>query len=128
MAYLLDTHVLIWLLSSPNQLSHKAQYIIQNPSNRLYYSPLSFSEMAIKVGNGKLAMADHWQMMYAKLLADKDIQAINQSWQDSMILQSLPFHHKDPFDRMLISLAMQHKLTFISRDEHCAKYDLPVIW
>lgn len=128
MAYLLDTHVLIWLLSSPNHLSHKAQHIIQNPSNRLYYSPLSFSEMAIKVSNGRLTMADNWQMIYAKLLADKDIQVIHQSWQDSMILQSLPFHHKDPFDRMLISLAMQHELAFISRDEHCAKYDLPVIW
>lgn len=80
MAYLLDTHVLVWLLSSPNQLSHKEKQIIQNPSNRLYYSPLSFSEMAIKVGNGKLVMADNWQMIYAKLLADKDIQAIHQSW------------------------------------------------
>lgn len=126
--YLLDTHVIIWLLSEPDKLSTKAVQLIKNPNNKLYYSPLSFSEMAIKVSTGKLIMADNWQAVYAKLLAQKKIYPVLQTWADSQVLQTLPFHHKDPFDRMLISLAIVNQLSFISADGHCAKYDLPVIW
>ncbi len=126
--YLLDTHIIIWLLSCPDKLSTKAKQIIKNPNNKLYYSPLSFSEMAIKVSTGKLIMVDNWQTRYADLLTQKQIYPIHQTWADSQILQTLPFHHKDPFDRMLISLAMVNKLSFISADGHCANYDLQVIW
>lgn len=84
--------------------------------------------MAIKASKGKLVMLDDWQTVYAQLLQQKRISCIHQSYKDSQVLQELPFHHKDPFDRMLISLAIVNKLAFISADEHCAKYKLPVIW
>lgn len=73
-------------------------------------------------------MADGWQTGYQKILHNNDIQPIAQSWQDTIILQNLPFYHKDPFDRMLISLVMANNLNFISADNHCALYDLNVIW
>lgn len=128
MRYLLDTHILIWLISDPKQLSQTAKDIIQNTNNELYYSPLSFCEIAIKVSNKKLEMADGWQAGYQKILHTNDIKPIAQSWQDAIILQNLPFYHKDPFDRMLISLAMVNNLNFISADGHCALYDLKVVW
>lgn len=128
MRYLLDTHSLIWFISSPNELSQKAKAIIQNPQNQLYYSPLSFCEIAIKVSNKKLEMADGWQIGYHHLLKKNNVMPIAQSWQDAVILQNLPFHHKDPFDRMLISLAIANNLSFISADGHCALYDLDVVW
>lgn len=128
MRYLLDAHVLIWLIFDPIQLSQTAKNIIQNPKNELYYSPLSFSEIAIKVSNNKLKMADGWQAGYQKILHDNDVKPITQSWQDAVILQNLPFRHKDPFDRMMISSAMMNELDFISVGSHCALYDLTVVW
>lgn len=128
MRYLLDTHILIWLISDPKQLSQTAKNIIQNTNNDLYYSPFSFCEIAIKVSNKKLEMADGWQSGYQKILHANDIKPIAQSWQDAVILQNLPFYHKDPFDRMLISLAMANNLGFINADGHCALYDLEVVW
>lgn len=125
--YLLDTHIIIWLLSNPQKLSPKVQQIIRTPTNRLYYSPLSFCEIAIKASLGKIEMADNWQTIYANLLAQKNIQPIQQTWQDAVILQTLPFHHRDPFDRMLISLAKANHLILISADNFCTMYDLNVI-
>ncbi|OOS03274.1 PIN domain nuclease, a component of toxin-antitoxin system (PIN domain) [Moraxella cuniculi DSM 21768] len=126
--FLLDTHVLIWLLSNPQKLSQNARAVIQNRQNALYYSPLSFAEMAIKASLGKLVMAEGWQKVYVDLLAAQAILPVHQDWQDSIILQKLPFLHKDPFDRMLISLALANRLSLISADGNCALYDLEVIW
>ena len=84
--------------------------------------------MAIKVSTGKLVMASNWQIGYQSLLYQKGISPIAQSWQDAVILQNLPFHHKDPFDRMLLSLAIANNLTFISADKDCALYDWQVVW
>lgn len=126
--YLLDTHIIIWLLSDPNHLSLKIRDILKNADNVLFYSPLSFCEMAIKVSTGKLTLIGDWQSGFAGLLAKQNILPIAQSWQDAVILQNLPYHHKDPFDRMLISLAMANRLSFISMDKHCRLYNLEVIY
>ena len=126
--YLLDTHTLLWLLAKPEKLGKTAKAIIENSDNRLYYSPLSLCEIAIKISIGKLVLVDNWQTLYQQQFIDNDIHPINQSWHDAQILQQLPFHHKDPFDRMLISCAMANNLGFISADSHCALYELPVIW
>lgn len=126
--YLLDTQAIIWLLDNPNQLSKKAKEIICNMDNPLYYSLLSMNEIAIKASTGKLIIADGWQAIYEKLLKDKNIVKLEMNWQAVKLLQTLPYHHKDPFDRMLICKAMANNLAFISSDGHCAKYDLPVIW
>lgn len=128
MRALLDTHAIIWLLAAPDRLSTHAKAIIQDRTNQLHYSPLSFAEMAIKASIGKLTLADGWQVVFADLLASKDIEPLPLSWQDAAILQKLPFHHKDPFDRMLIASCMTHDLAIISTDAAIAHYDLPVIW
>lgn len=126
--YLLDTHVIIWLLSQPNKLSKQVQDIIQNPNNQLYYSLLSMNEIAIKASLGKIVLADNWQIIYQNLLVDKQVILLDMKWQAVTILQNLPFHHRDPFDRMLIAQAMANDLALISADSHCALYDLLVIW
>ncbi len=126
--YLLDTHVIIWLLSQPNKLSKQVQDIIQNPNNQLYYSLLSMNEIAIKASLGKIVLADNWQIIYQNLLVDKQVILLDMKWQAVTILQNLPFHHRDPFDRMLIAQAMANDLALISADSHYALYDLLVIW
>lgn len=128
MSYLLDTHAMIWLLSSPARLSARAAAVILDESKAIFYSPLSFCEIAIKANLGKIQMIDGWQMAYASLLHDRHILPIAQSWQDSQALQALPMHHKDPFDRMLISLAITQRLAIISADSQMARYDIDVIW
>ena len=126
--YLLDTQAIIWLLSEPDKLSNKAKQIIQNPNNPLYYSLLSMNEIAIKASIGKLIIDDNGQDIFEKLLAQKNIVKLDMTWDTIKILQNLPFYHKDPFDRMLISHAIANDLAFISSDGHCASYDLMVVW
>lgn len=127
-SYLLDTHIIIWLLSEPQKLSKLAKEIVQNPNNRLYYSLLSMNEIAIKASIGKLSIGENWQSIYQRLLQQKGIDLLPLDWRAVNALQNLPFHHKDPFDRMLIAHAMVNQLAFISADNDCAKYNLPVIW
>lgn len=126
--YLLDTHALIWMLANPSKLGKSAKAIIENPNNRLYYSPLSLCEIAIKISIGKLKLVDNWQEIYQKQFIQNDICPLVQTWHDIAILQSLPFHHRDPFDRMLISCAMANDLDLISADGNISLYDLSVIW
>lgn len=125
--YLLDTHIIIWLLSEPKKLSKTVREIIINPNNVLYFSLLSMNEIAIKASIGKIAIGENWQKIYQELLADKEILPLEMNWQAVKILQNLPFYHRDPFDRMLISLAKANDLAFISVDAHITEYDLTVI-
>lgn len=127
-SYLLDTHILVWLVDTPEKLSKKAKKIILDSNNRLYYSLLSMNEIAIKVSIGKMTMVDDWQELYRKEFQKLNIDLLPLDWRAVNALQNLPFHHKDPFDRMLIAHAMVNELTFISADNDCVKYDLPVIW
>lgn len=73
-------------------------------------------------------MGDGWQDGYQKPLSQQKILPIFQTWHDAIVLEQLPFYHKDPFDRMLISLAIVNDLIFISTDAHCHQYDLTVVY
>lgn len=126
--YLLDTHVLLWLVNTPEKLSKKAQRVILDKDNQLFYSLISMNEIAIKASIGKLDIVTDWQTMYQQEFKDTQILTIDMNWQAVTKLQKLPFHHKDPFDRMLIAQAMASDLSFISADKYCHAYDLDVLW
>jgi len=127
MAYLLDTHTILWFLSGDNQLSKKAMEIIENDSNVCQVSIVSLWEASIKVSLNKLSLKVKPSALES-YLKEYNIEILPISFKHLSILESLPFQHKDPFDRLIISQAIANELTLISRDAEFASYSVEVIW
>lgn len=127
MRYLLDTHTLIWYLEDDARLSISAKLAIENDQNEILATIASFWEMAIKVNLGKLTLKIPLDEMFERL-DDMDLRVINIQASHIRIVQTLPHHHRDPFDRMIIAQADAEKCAIISIDNAFDAYSTPVLW
>ena len=102
MKLLLDTHAFLWGLSEPNRLSKKQIAAMEDPTNKVYVSSISITEIAIKASLGKL------ELSFDPIDAAErsGFEMLDFSAKDALLLKDLPFHHRDPFDRMLITQAI----------------------
>lgn len=125
---LLDTHVFIWADSNPQKLSAKVAALLQDRSNRLYLSVASIWEIQIKHQSGKLDLSMPLIDIITRQQQDNDIQLLPVNLVHVLTLDSLPDHHKDPFDRILIAQAQAEGLTLLSHDPQIAKYSVSIIW
>jgi PIN domain nuclease of toxin-antitoxin system len=131
--YLLDTHTLIWAIMDETKLSKPVLQILQDNNSRLFVSVVSFWELAIKFGKGKIDLENlnlHNIPDYCRKLAIKQIPLMPE---DAINYSELPAYenHKDPFDRMLIYQCISGNYTFISKDEKMKYYEgdgLECIW
>ncbi len=122
MRYLLDSHTLLWFDGSPEKLSKKVLKILLDKENELYLSHASLWEMQIKQQLGKLKLETEMERLIDSQCQTNDIQLLNMEPEHIYGLQALPSHHRDPFDRMLISQAMIEDMTLISIDEKIQLY------
>ena len=122
MGFLLDTHVLLWWLANDPKLSADVREIIRNPVNDSFVSAATIWEIAIKTSLGKLKQPDD----LLAVLRDNRFQVLDISAEHCLKVGSLPWHHKDPFDRMLISQALVEGLTIITVDQKFKFYDVPL--
>lgn len=127
MRYLLDTHAVIWHLENDAQLSYKAKSIIEDEENEILATTASLWEIAIKVGLKKLDLTLTTDEIYEKLYG-MDIRVLSILPNHIRIVQTLPHHHRDPFDRMIIAQANAEDCTVITRDAAFNAYDVPVLW
>ena len=99
MKLLLDTHAFLWALSEPNRLSKKQIAAMEDPTNKVYLSSISITEIAIKDSLGKL------ELIFDPIDAAErsGFEMLDFSAKDALLLKDLPFHHRDPFDRILIT-------------------------
>lgn len=125
--YLLDTHTLIWFLEGDPQLSSKAKNIILDIDNQLFVSTASLWEMAIKISIKKLKLAQPLAQVIQRL-ATESIEILPIDTSSILILEELPFHHKDPFDRMLIAQTLSQNLCIISVEDIFDDYGVRRIW
>jgi PIN domain nuclease of toxin-antitoxin system len=128
MKILLDTHAFIWLDSQPEKLSKKAIEVCQDTSNELYLSMASLWEMQIKVQLGKLKLNISLEEMLVLQQQENDLKVLNFSLAHIYQLQSLPFHHNDPFDRIIIAQSILENMTLISVDDKLKAYNIAVLW
>jgi PIN domain nuclease of toxin-antitoxin system len=128
MKILLDTHAFIWLDFQPEKLSKKAIEVCQDTSNELYLSMASLWEMQIKAQLGKLKLKIPLEEMLALQQQENDLKVLNFSLAHIYQLQLLPFHHNDPFDRIIIAQSMLENMTLISVDEKLKAYNIAVLW
>lgn len=123
MTLLLDTHVFLWWLTTPSELSHEAQRQVSDSRNLVYVSAAVIWEIAIKKSHGKLKAPDN---LYSMIFANK-FEPLSISILHSEAVLALPAVHRDPFDRILIAQALVEKLTIVTRDPKVIAYKLPFI-
>jgi PIN domain nuclease of toxin-antitoxin system len=121
MQYLLDTHILIWFLTGNERLSEKTKTIIKNIDNNCYISLASIWEIALKVKAGKLDLNISFDKLKS-LLINNQIELLPVGFEHIQQLLSLPQHHNDPFDRIIIAQAIVEELTIISDDKMFKQY------
>jgi PIN domain nuclease of toxin-antitoxin system len=127
MRLLLDTHALIWFVTGDEKLSGSAKNAILDPRNDCLFSVASFWEMSIKISIGKFTLAIS-EKAFERKLKENDIGLLTITIAHTQATRSLPFHHRDPFDRMLIAQAMTEKLTLVSADAEFTKYPIKLLW
>jgi PIN domain nuclease of toxin-antitoxin system len=128
MKVLLDTHAFIWLDTQPEKLSKTAMEVCQDTDNQLYLSMASIWEMQIKVQLGKLKLKISLADMLTVQQQENDLNVLNIALAHIYQLQALPFHHNDPFDRLIITQSILENMTLISVDEKFKAYDVSVLW
>lgn len=127
MKYLLDTQVAIWALGEKSRLSSTAKAIIDDGSVPLYISIISAWEIAIKISIGKLEFSGGSGYFIEKMLQN-GIAILGVEASHIEVVETLPFLHRDPFDRLLIATAKADSMTIITSDENIRKYDIQAIW
>lgn len=127
MNLLLDTHTLIWFLTNDGQLPNQAKHHIQNINNTCYVSIASLWEITIKLSLSKLQMTLTIPELFNELYTNQfTILHIQES--HLLTLSELQFHHRDPFDRILIAQAITEKMKLISKDQSFTYYDVELSW
>jgi len=128
MDLLLDTHALLWMSGQPHRLSPRAAALLEDEDNAVFASMVSFWEMAIKISIGKLELEAEWMERLQGFMRDNTVSNLPLRPHHCTTLASLPFHHRDPFDRMLIAQAQSENLILVSRDGNLGEYDVEVVW
>jgi PIN domain nuclease of toxin-antitoxin system len=128
MKVLLDTHAFLWLISGDDRLSETAQKTFLNPGNILFFSAASLWEICIKMSLGKLSLKSGWLKTIENEMKINAIQWLSIEMTHCVKLINLPFHHRDPFDRMLVAQAIVDDMQLLSRDTRLASYEIKCIW
>jgi PIN domain nuclease of toxin-antitoxin system len=128
MKLLLDTHVLIWLVEGSDNLSQLAKQAIEDENNSLHLSIASLWEMTIKMTLGKLQLGMSIDLIVESYLLPTGIKILPIHLNHLLVLRELPLHHRDPFDRLLISQAQAEKLTLVSGDRVFINYPVNIRW
>jgi PIN domain nuclease of toxin-antitoxin system len=121
MNYLIDTHILLWYMVGDKRISIDTQSKIENKSNTIYLSNASLWEIAIKVSIGKLKLKGSLTDL-KNYLIDKGFKLLEFDYDDLETLLTLPFHHQDPFDRLIIAQSKTKTLEIITNDSQIKKY------
>ena len=127
MKYLLDTHTALWALNEKALLSATAASIFDDVSIPLCVSIVSAWEVAVKVSIGKLDFAGGSSFFLEKM-QQNGIEILSLNSLHIKYVETMPFYHRDPFDRALISIALTEGLTILTADENIQRYDVPWIW
>jgi PIN domain nuclease of toxin-antitoxin system len=125
---LVDTHCWLWYLLAPERLNSKAQEILREPGNEIFFSAASVWEIVVKYALGKLELP----LPPSKYIPDRIATLGHQSLpirQDHVIrIEALPLHHRDPFDRILVAQAQAESLSLLTADGALMAYDVTVLW
>lgn len=132
MSFLLDAHTFLWALAEPARLSDKVRNILEDAKNEIFVSAVTLWEISLKFGSGKLELNGAIPNDLPALALEAGFRLLPLLPEEAAVYHSLEASwHKDPFDRMLMQQAINHKLILLSKDRNIARYQSPnlrVIW
>ena len=128
MRVLLDTHALLWFLLNDPQLSDNARAQIADPDNDPLVSPASYWELAIKISLGKYNLGIDFTTFFETQLATNELTVLPITIRHAAVVATLPCHHRDPFDRMLVGQATVEQIPIVSADTQLDRYGVRRIW
>ncbi|MFN0277931.1 MAG: type II toxin-antitoxin system VapC family toxin [Pyrinomonadaceae bacterium] len=127
MSILLDTHVLIWAVAESPRLKPSVIALLNDPKEKVFLSSVTALEIAVKWSLGKLQLPKPPYELIEEFLATSGISQLAVTIRDACAVGDLPFHHKDPFDRLLVAQARTNGLRLMTADPILEKYDVDVI-
>ena len=127
MRHLLDTHALIWFINGDVELSAKARNAIESEGAENFVSIASLWEMAIKISLERLDLKSTFKEV-GEHMTNNNFKILPISFEDILKISGLPFHHRDPFDRMIIAQSLTNNLIIISKDKLFDDYPVDLIW
>lgn len=128
MNILLDTHTFLWFVNDDPRLSQPARVLIETQETQPFLSAASLWEIAIKISLGKLGLQQSYETFIPEQLAINGISILNIALEHTAALTTLPFHHRDPFDRLIAVQAKIEKLPLISADPAFDAYAITRVW
>ena len=127
MRFLLDTHIFLWFVNDNPKLSDHLKDLIEDENNASYLSIASLWEMSIKYNLGKLTLAPNYEEFIEEEVVKSSINLLNIELEHLKINATLPFHHRDPFDRLIIAQSLAEELPIITVDSAFDKYSVTLI-
>jgi PIN domain nuclease of toxin-antitoxin system len=127
MNLLLDSHALIWFINGDKQLPDKSVKLICDLENKCFVSIASIWEIAIKLSLRKLDLHGGFDEI-SKILKQYEIELLPITFEHLEQLLDLDFHHRDPFDRIIISQGIVENLVIVTKDENFPKYLVTIVW
>jgi PIN domain nuclease of toxin-antitoxin system len=128
MRLLLDTHALIWLAENDSNLSAAARQALRDDGNDLICSVASIWELAIKASLAKLKLGSPLETTFRRTLEENGFMILSVEYRHAAHVLTLPWHHRDPFDRLLVAQAILEQLTLVSHDTRLDAYGVRRIW
>ncbi len=119
MKILIDTHIFLWAVAEPEKLGSRWRMELESPANSIYLSSISIAELMIKASIGKLDIP----FDPVAIALESGFEMLDFSGEDALLLKEMPFHHRDPFDRMLIAQGMQNRLYVMTDNTKFHDYD-----
>jgi len=126
MNYIIDTHILIWFIEGNTSLSQQAQKLIANPAHNIYVSQASLWEMTIKISISKLSLLISLSELELFLI-NNQFKVLDAKFSHYEVLQHLPFHHQDPFDRLIIAQAKAEDYLIVTKDNRFKLYNVKLV-
>jgi PIN domain nuclease of toxin-antitoxin system len=128
MKVILDTHAFLWLVTGDDRLSETARQTFLNLEDKLFFSAASLWEICIKIGLEKIALKSGWFQTIQDEMELNAVLWLPIEMPHCVEVTKLPFHHSDPFDRMLIAQAIVEDMQLLSRDSRLSAYAIKRIW
>lgn len=128
MRLLRDTHALLWFIGNDSRLSAVAGENIENPAHEIFVSAASLWEIALKLTLEKLKLPIPFGEVFPRQLEVNGFELLSISCPQLNQLVSLPLHHRDPFDRLLIAQSLADGMTIVTRDTAFSQYPAKTMW
>ncbi|MDH3656191.1 MAG: type II toxin-antitoxin system VapC family toxin [Myxococcales bacterium] len=128
MRILLDTHAIVWWATGDQRLSRRARVAIADPDTEVFISIASAWEIQTNATLQKLTLHESVGALYRTLIIDQNFRMIGIELNDIDHLSTLPPHHRDPFDRLLVAQALRGNFTLVTKDSIVSSYGAPTLW